>query len=121
MHVDKLYGSRISMGHVCDPDKTVVFTKNETIILNIYVIKITKCDIVPVVLRSQVAGVYQSYTIMPTIQNAMNMKPTSNTNTWHYQLTHTNNKVLKSLEQVPEHSPKINGTHHLCHPCMIGK
>lgn len=53
LHVDHLNGTLLSVGNICDQDKTVVLTKDEAVLLHLTKFKVRMEDIVAVVPRNK--------------------------------------------------------------------
>lgn len=121
MHVKDLNETLISVSQMCDKGNIVLFTKDESIILNITKFRVNKGDNVKIIPRNHEAGLYESKDLSLKIEKACTAELSTDGNLWHQRLVHTNVKVLKSMEQTVQYLSKLSGNLHACHPCLLGK
>lgn len=121
MHVDKLNGTLVSVGQLCDEQKTIVFTKSEAIILEVTKFSVKKEKIVAVVPRNKQSGLYESPQLTSHSVLALATKQSTDIKLWHQRLVHANVDTLKSLHKTAKDFPNLKGTLEACHPCLMGK
>lgn len=117
LHVDHLNGTLISVGHICDQGNTVVFTKDDAVILNLTKFSVRDNDIIEVIPRNKHSRLYESDRISSS--TAMSAKQSADINIWHQRLVHTNQKVLKQLHRTASNFPDLKGHLRSCHPCHM--
>lgn len=119
VHVDGLSDTLVSVGHVCDADKIVVFSKNEAVILDKSSFSVDKNDVVVIVPRDKNTALYE-FTNNPQ-PKAYSTRVSNDLNLWHRRLVHTNVKVLKILQEHTKDIPILKGKISLYHQCQLEK
>lgn len=109
----------ISVGHICDTDCILVFTKEEAVVLHSVSSTLNEDDIETVAKQNPTTKLYE-------IRNDLLLKAckttvSDNMNTWQKRLVHINVKVLKFLCENSEDVPQLKGRLEKCHLCIMGK
>lgn len=121
VHVDRLSGTLVSVGQLCEEQKTIVLTENKAIILDVTKFSVEKEQIVAVVLQKKQSGLYELSQMTSHLVPALAAKQSTDIKLWHQRLVHANVDTLKSLHKTAEAFPNLEGTHKACRPCLIGK
>ena len=120
VEVSNLNNILVSVGHICDQKKIVVFTKNEAVIINSTKFEVEEDDVVAIAPRNHGSGLYEFPSNLD--HKAMNgASATRDINLWHKRLVHVNQDVLHALHESCSDIPKIKGRAKKCHPCKLGK
>ena len=147
LHVKDLNDSLVSVGHICDSERIIVFTANEAVILNVKNFSVVKDDIIEVVPRDKDTKLYvfpskrssakraskdeKSPTIVAEnseLKKSRKSRKVRNETAysaklelWHNRLVHINEVTLKKLHKHVNDFPKLKGKLKSCHPCQLGK
>lgn len=121
VHVDQLNSTLVSVPHICDLKKIVVFTKNEAVILDISKFSVDESIVDCVVPRDTKTGLYIFKQELNAHANA-----SLDITLMHRRLIHSNEKVVrKSIDMAKDNSEttsgKFRGRLDTCHPCELGK
>lgn len=92
-HVDKLNGTLVSVGQICDDDKGIIFAKKEAIILNLNKNSVNNGDVVMIVPRNDITEMYKIKLFDQTSEKSIAGKMSTN----------------------------ITGKLQPCHPCLLGE
>ncbi len=122
LHVEGLNGTLISVPHVCDQKKIVVFTSKEAIILDTTKLSVDKDLIVAKIPRDHKCNLYQ---FTPKSNNIPKISKTVDIKLLHRRLIHAHERTIRKsyAESInSKNSGKsVSGKMTPCHPCALGK
>lgn len=95
VHVEELNRIPVSGGQIWDQEKTVVFTKDEAVILDMTKFSLHTDDIKAIVPRNKRNGLCESSTLTARLGTTVKVKQSENINLWHQRLVHAHVKVFK--------------------------
>lgn len=121
VYVEQLNGTLISLGHICNQDKTILFTKNESIILNLTEFIKSLEGIAGKITRDKITRLYEGRKIILRKNTALTVKQPDDVNLSLRLLVHTSATQLKYLQKHATSFPKIKINLQPCHPCLLGK
>ena len=122
LHVQRLNTTLISVPQICDMNKIVVFTKNESLILDISKFEVDESIINCLVPRNKNLGLY-NFKFDVSQELAYN---TVELSLLHKRYMHANERVVrKSIAQAKGSEsytpPGVKGKMSKCHPCAMEK
>lgn len=112
VHVDNLNSTLLSVGHICDQTKIVVFTANEAVILNMKGFSADAQHVVSIAKRNKTTRLHDRSgdlsderrslftTSRPISMRANSTAISKDINLWHNRLGHAKENVLKSLPRT---------------------